>query len=106
MPINKIINWLVGLFRLRKKVRIGIYGPPNTGKTTLANKIISDFIGRSNWTVSEIPHETRIIQSKSEIQIKSENKTLIIDLFDMPGIIHKDILMDKHYYTFLGHGIG
>jgi len=105
-PINRIINWLMRLFRLRKKIKIGVYGPPNTGKTTLANKIISDFLGYSDWVVSDIPHETRIIQSKREIQIKSDNNTLIIDLFDMPGIIHKDILTDRHYYTFLEHGIG
>lgn len=43
----------------KKHAKIGIYGPPNVGKTTLANRILRDWTGDIMGSVSEIPHETR-----------------------------------------------
>ena len=44
------------LFRTKKKVRLGLYGPPNGGKTTLANKICMDWLGEEMGSVSPIAH--------------------------------------------------
>jgi GTPase len=86
------------MFSMRKNVRLGIYGPPNTGKTSLANRIITDFVGGGDWDVSPLPHTTRKMQSFKEIILRSDSgKTLEIDMFDMPGIqshrgLHTDAL--------------
>lgn len=91
---------------------IGIYGPPNTGKTTLANRIIED------WTVeggeveteaeeteedadsedaeaeegeedfggeSHIPHETRRAKRKT-VTIEQDGKSVELDVVDTPGV--------------------
>ena len=50
------------LFKKRDNLKIGFYGPPNAGKTSLANLICKDWTGEEIGTVSEIPHETREIQ--------------------------------------------
>ena len=36
----------------KKHVKIGIYGPPNVGKTTLANRIVRDWTGDIMGSVS------------------------------------------------------
>ncbi|MFH1769953.1 MAG: Era-like GTP-binding protein [archaeon] len=77
------------LFKKKKKVKLGLYGPPNGGKTTLANKICKDWLGEEMGTVSNIAHETREIQIKEEITIKSGSKSLTFNLVDTPGIATK-----------------
>jgi len=77
------------LFRHKRKVKLGIYGPPNAGKTTLANRICKDWLGQEMGSVSNIPHETREIQIKEEITIKSKGKELTFALVDTPGIATK-----------------
>ena len=84
--INKVFR---DLFRGKKHVKLGLYGPPNGGKTTLANKICQDWLGESMGTVSSLPHETREIQIKEEISIKRGNKELSFNLVDTPGIATK-----------------
>ena len=85
--VNKVIK---GLFRRKKHVKIGLYGPPNAGKTTLANRICQDWLGEDMGSVSNIPHETREIQIKEQINIKNdEGKELSFNLVDTPGIATK-----------------
>jgi small GTP-binding protein len=77
------------LFQQKKHLKIGLYGPPNSGKTTLANRICKDWLGEKMGTVSHIPHETREIQIKEKIHIKHQNKELTFSLVDTPGIATK-----------------
>lgn len=74
------------LFRKKKHLKLGLYGPPNGGKTTLANRVCKDWLGEEMGKVSKIPHETREIQVKEQINIKSGRKELSFSLVDTPGI--------------------
>ncbi len=82
-------KFFMNLFKSKKKVKLGLYGPPNGGKTTLANKICQDWLGEDMGTVSPIAHETREIQIKEQITIKSKGKELNFNLVDTPGIATK-----------------
>jgi len=76
--------------RLRKKdMKIGLYGAPNGGKTTLANRICKDWLGEEMGSVSNMAHETREIQIKEQINNKSKGKELTFNLIDTPGIATK-----------------
>ena len=77
------------LFKRKSLVKLGIYGPPNGGKTTLANKICVDWLGEAMGTVSSMAHETREIQIKEQISIKSKGRELRFNLVDTPGISTK-----------------
>jgi len=77
------------LFKQKRELRIGLYGPPNGGKTTLANRISMDWLGEEVGTVSPIPHETREITVKEQITVKSGKKELTFNLVDTPGIATK-----------------
>jgi len=76
-------------FRKRKEISLGFYGPPNAGKTSLANRICKDWTGEEIGKVSKIPHETRTIQFKEEVEIKYKEKNLKFKLVDTPGIATK-----------------
>src|SRR3989344_5889980 len=78
-----------GIFGIKKDLAIGFYGPPNAGKTSLANKICKDWTGEEIGTVSKIPHETRNVQFKEKVEINYKGKTLIFKLVDTPGIATK-----------------
>jgi small GTP-binding protein len=68
-------------------VSIGIYGPPNAGKSTLANEISKDLTGDEMSDVSEVPHETRAVEKKEKVSIESDDgRNLDLNLLDMPGI--------------------
>ena len=84
--INKVLR---NIFQRKKHLKLGIYGPPNAGKTTLANRICQDWLGEDMGKVSNISHETREIQIKEEINIKSNGKELTFNLVDTPGIATK-----------------
>lgn len=73
----------------KKHAKIGIYGPPNVGKTTLANRILRDWTGDIMGSVSEVPHETRRAKWKTDIKIDNGASSLIMDLVDTPGISTK-----------------
>ena len=96
MGIFAIFNkWLKALFK-KKHLRIGIYGPPNAGKTTLANRITRDWLGEEVGVVSEVPHETRHAVEKKEVKIESEGHTVTFDIVDTPGIATK---VDFHQFV-------
>ncbi|HII29648.1 TPA: GTP-binding protein [Candidatus Woesearchaeota archaeon] len=84
-----IHNILGALFKKKKRLKLGLYGPPNGGKTTLANRICQDWLGENMGHVSSIPHETREIQIKEQVVIKSGNRELVFNLVDTPGIATK-----------------
>ncbi|MFH1172287.1 MAG: Era-like GTP-binding protein [Nanoarchaeota archaeon] len=87
--IGKLAFFFRNLFKRKKDVRIGLYGPVNSGKTTLANKICMDWLGEEMGKVSVIPHETREIQMKEKVTIKKGKKSLSFNLVDTPGIATK-----------------
>ncbi|MBS3138960.1 GTP-binding protein [Candidatus Azambacteria bacterium RIFCSPHIGHO2_01_FULL_40_24] len=89
--LNRFLQrYFRNIFRNRSHVRLGLYGPPNAGKSTLANRICKDWLGQEMSTVSAIPHETREIQIKEQVSIKNKNgKTLSFSLVDTPGIATK-----------------
>ncbi|MGF3553889.1 MAG: Era-like GTP-binding protein [Thermoplasmatota archaeon] len=73
----------------KKHAKIGIYGPPNVGKTTLANRILRDWTGDIMGSVSDIPHETRRAKWKKDVKIENGGSHLIMDIVDTPGIATK-----------------
>ncbi|MGM5480682.1 MAG: Era-like GTP-binding protein [Nanobdellota archaeon] len=80
-----------GFFSRKKELKLGLYGPPNGGKTTLANMICEDWLGESMGSVSDVAHETREIQVKEKVHIKSKDGKgeLFFNLVDTPGIATK-----------------
>ncbi len=98
--INILRRFFLGLFRKKGNVKIGFYGPPNSGKTSLANIICEDWIGENLGTSSEIPHETRHVQFKDKVEIKHRGKSLTFKIVDTPGIATK-----IDYEDFLRYGL-
>ena len=88
-----IDGFLKNIFKKKKKIKLGLYGPPNGGKTTLANRICEDWLGKGNLmgTVSAIEHETREVTLKEQVVVKSKDGKKEIDftLADTPGIATK-----------------
>ncbi len=87
--LDFIQNFFSSLFQKKKHLKIGVYGPPNSGKTTLANKICQDWLGEQMGRTSHIPHETREVNVKEEINMKSNGRELTFNLIDTPGITTK-----------------
>jgi len=77
------------LFSRREKIKLGFYGSPNVGKTSLANRITQDWLGEDLGTVSRIPHETREVQFKEKVVIEKNGKKIEFKLIDTPGIATK-----------------
>src|SRR5438445_1943509 len=100
MSLNSFFNWFSSLFGKKKNIRLGVYGSPNVGKTTLANRISKDWTGEEMGTVSEIPHETRSVQKKEKIEISLSRRKIVLNLLDMPGISTK-----IDYRSFLKYGM-
>ena len=98
---KKRFSSLLSRFFKKKRTRIGIYGPPNAGKTTLANRIARDWTGDAVGPVSEIPHETRRARRKDDIIISGANgATVTIDIVDTPGVTTR-----IDYHEFLEFGL-
>ncbi|MEM4396692.1 MAG: Era-like GTP-binding protein [Candidatus Woesearchaeota archaeon] len=98
-----VFRWfknLFSLFKKKKEIKLGLYGPPNSGKTTLANKICKDWLGEELGSVSHIAHETREIKIKEKVVIKRGKKTLTFDIIDTPGIATR-----IDYEDFLKEGL-
>lgn len=97
---ERLSRFLRVFFR-KKSAKIGIYGPPNAGKTTLANRILRDWTGDALGPVSEIPHETRRARRREGITITGMNgHSLNIDIVDTPGVTTK-----IDYHEFLEFGL-
>jgi len=79
----------LNIFKTKKDIKLGFYGPPNVGKTSLANRICKDFTGEEIGSVSKIPHETRNIQFKEKVEISYKGKTMTFKMIDTPGITTK-----------------
>ncbi len=77
------------MFKSKKELKLGFYGPPNAGKTSLANRICKDFTGEGIGVVSKIPHETRTVQFKEKVQIDYKGKKMTFKIVDTPGIATK-----------------
>jgi len=80
---------LSGIFKSKRDIKLGFYGPPNAGKTSLANRICKDFTGEEIGSVSKIPHETREVQFKEKVEIKYKGKSMTFKIVDTPGIATK-----------------
>ncbi|ADC65696.1 small GTP-binding protein [Ferroglobus placidus DSM 10642] len=100
LSLKKKFGFILKLFFKKDKMRIGIYGPPNAGKTTLANRILRDWTGDVMGVESEIPHETRRAKLREGVKIEVDGKSLTIDIVDTPGIATK---IDFH--DFLKYGM-
>ena len=100
MPFRRLFGWFKTVFGKRNIIKLGLYGPPNAGKTTLANKISMDWTGEPVGKVSELPHETREVQKKERIVVRAGGKKLIMNLLDMPGIATK-----VDFEEFMEHGL-
>ncbi len=99
--LKRVLSRVLSLFRKKKKIVLGIYGPVNSGKTTLANKISRDFLGMELGKVSRIPHETRSLQHMENIKLTIPGKgELLLDVIDTPGIV-----THVSYRTFLRYGL-
>lgn len=91
---------LRALFSQKSDIKLGFYGPPNSGKTTLANVLCKDWTGQELGVASKIPHETRKVQFKEKVEIKHKGKTMTLKLIDTPGIATK-----IDYEDFLKFGL-
>ncbi|MFA5953549.1 MAG: Era-like GTP-binding protein [Candidatus Pacearchaeota archaeon] len=89
------------LYKGKKEIKLGFYGPPNAGKTSLANRICKDFTGEEIGNVSKIPHETRSVQFKEKVEIKYKGKSMTFKMIDTPGIATK-----IDYEDFLKYKLG
>jgi len=93
MPVKIFRNFFSrifsNIFKNKKEVKLGFYGPPNVGKTSLANRICKDFTGEEIGSVSKIPHETRNVQFKEKVEIEYKGKKMTFKLVDTPGIATK-----------------
>ncbi|MFZ2534807.1 MAG: Era-like GTP-binding protein [Methanothrix sp.] len=82
-------GWIKKIFK-KKRARIGLYGPPNAGKTTLANRILKDWsTGDAIGTVSPIPHETRRAMRREGLVINANGSSIELDIVDTPGMATK-----------------
>jgi len=91
---------LRSLFGRKENIKLGFYGPPNAGKTSLANRICKDWTGEELGVASKVPHETRHVQFKEKVEIKYKGKILEFKIVDTPGIATR-----IDYEDFLNFGL-
>jgi hypothetical protein len=90
----------LAIFRKKENMKVGFYGPPNAGKTSVANRICKDWTGEEMGAVSKIPHETRHVQFKEKVEIEHKGKSLTFKIVDTPGIATK-----IDYENFIEYGV-
>ncbi|MDR0912312.1 MAG: GTP-binding protein [Methanobrevibacter sp.] len=95
-----LLDFLKKFFKKNKKIGLGLYGSPNSGKTTLANTISRDWMGKELGSASNVPHETRKVLKEEKVKIKQDGKELDFDIIDTPGISTK-----IDYHNFLEYGL-
>ncbi|MFA5406370.1 MAG: Era-like GTP-binding protein [Candidatus Nanoarchaeia archaeon] len=100
MAFNFFKNFLARFFWKKKVFRLGVYGPPNAGKTSIANWISKEWTGEELGTASKIPHETREVQTKEKVAIERNGRKIEINLIDTPGISTK-----VDFEEFIKYGI-
>lgn len=93
-------KFLGKIFGKKSNIKLGFYGPPNAGKTSLANRICKDWTGEEIGEVSKVPHETRNVQFKEKVEIKHKGKEMTFKMVDTPGIATK-----IDYEDFLKFGL-
>ncbi len=98
--LRRALRKIFRIFKKKKVIQLGFYGPVNAGKTTLANRISVDWLGKEVGTVSEIPHETREVTKIENVEVKTKNGSLKMNIVDMPGIATQ-----VDYRTFMEYGI-
>jgi len=87
ISLKNFFKKIISTFMKNKKdIKLGFYGPPNAGKTSLANRICKDFTGEEIGSVSKVPHETRSVQFKEKVEIKYKGKSMTFKMIDTPGI--------------------
>lgn len=93
MEIKILKNFFKGMFSKifggKGEIKMGFYGPPNAGKTSLANRICKDWTGEEIGSVSKVPHETRNVQFKEKVEIQYKGRKLMFKMIDTPGIATK-----------------
>ncbi len=99
VKIKKKFSFLFKWFSKKDRMKIGIYGPPNAGKTTLANRILRDWTGDVMGSVSDVPHETRRARLREGVKIEVDGKSVMLDIVDTPGLATK---IDFHEFMKFG----
>ena len=99
--IKKNFSDLLGKLLKKNNARIGIYGPPNAGKTTLANRILRDWTGDAMGSVSHMAHETRRARRREGVTIQANGHSISLDIIDTPGLATK-----IDFQEFMKQGMG
>ncbi len=92
VSFKKAFFGFFSIFKRKKNLTLGLYGPPNAGKSTLANVIIKDILGEDsdiNFSTSEVEHETRTVEKVEKLELKKGSKSIDFTLVDTPGIATK-----------------
>lgn len=66
--------------------KLGVFGPPNAGKSTLTNQICTDFDEDTVSSQSPVSHETREVNQKKDVNIEHNGSEVNIDIVDTPGV--------------------
>jgi hypothetical protein len=98
--MGTLTRFLSGLFSASSPARLGIYGPPNAGKTTLANRISRDWGDGTGGGTSHVPHETRGARVNEGVVIERNGGSVRLDVVDTPGVttsVDRDAFLDAGF---------